>query len=24
LVITRTDAQESLDPEGAYTVMLHP
>jgi hypothetical protein len=24
LVITRTDAQESLDPEGAYTVVLHP
>jgi hypothetical protein len=24
LVITRTDARESLDPEGAYTVVLHP
>jgi hypothetical protein len=24
LVITRTDAQESLDPEGSYTVVLHP
>ena len=24
LVITRIDAQESLDPEGAYTVVLHP
>jgi len=24
LVITRIDAKESLDPEGAYTVVLHP
>jgi hypothetical protein len=24
LVITRIDAQESSDPEGAYTVVLHP
>jgi hypothetical protein len=24
LVITRTDAQESLDPEGTYTVVLQP
>jgi hypothetical protein len=24
LIITRTDAQESLDSEGAYTVVLHP
>jgi hypothetical protein len=24
LVITRIDAKENLDPEGAYTVLLHP